>query len=533
MRKTVAILLAVSLLLCACAKTEPPAQSAAAPADSSAGSLSLPKVNEGESESAQSAANESAVTRSEPSSAAGKVELPPLESESETMRMIRLTVPYAEEYLQEGILVVEQDEGSETVELAGEDCPIVTLIGSDGDPASRRQFAYSHKIELLHEYDPAAPMWYNRWARDRFLTLEDFRNSVLSSGNYLVCYSYIGTRARIELPDDLGFSYLSGFKIADAAYMNFPFLRDVDTVIEGHGDEYYMIVPADPMATVSVNRMEGGDVAEVLYRSETGDPIIITSDMMTDDIRVVVVGNGGRSITFRPEMSSFANDEQTRETALNLGSYECLPMFGSSQVIIDMLLQKMPEYAEGGWELEIVPDRVEAIHGRPCWLIDCGYWYGNEFHTYDTVAISEDYRHVYYQEGDGWKEVLMEQPVRAEWASTMLQYIDDYDTFTVSETEPVVDVMFIASEGVRDFKVLSLMLTDWRDDGTPVFDETELYYQEWLGEKPLLVQMTFYGDIPNNGISFTDQNGVFHSYTVSVSGRDGELELTEYDGAKG
>jgi len=530
MKKTVAILFAVALaLLCACGKTRPPAQDAAAPAPQA--ELSLPAANGEQSKSAADAPAEN------PSEGASEMMRVPQaaaaspENESDAKQAIRKFVPEMDYYLRSGAVRIEQDDPNETVEVEGVLCPLVVLIGADGAEETRRSFAYDPETGALYEYDPAADTWYNRLRTPASLSLEELREEQEREG-YLVGYCYIGEQNRIELPDDIGFSYLSGYRIAPAAEAMYPFLGEIGEgdILTGQGDEYYVVVPTDPMATVSVNRMENGEVAEVLYRSEEGKPIVVTADSMKGDIQIGVVDNSGNAITFAPKMGYDAFDERTGRYAFRFGGYECLPMHGSSQLIFDMILEKMPEYAEGGWEMEIVPDQIADINCRPCWLVDMGAWYGNEFHAYNRYCVSEDKRHIYTVNADGaWEEVFYEIPVKAQWGEDALPELDAYDEFVASSAEPQAQVVFTADRELSRFSVLAIAIDTAAGDNVPVFTEQVLHTQETLTpDRPLVVTMTFYGDLPNNGISFVDESGMERRFAVSVSGRDGSLELTPY-----
>ena len=39
---------------------------------------------------------------------------------------------------------------------------------------------------------------------------------------------------------------------------------------------------------------------------------------------------------------------------------------------------------------------------------------------------------------------------------------------------------------------------------------------------------TFFGDLPNNGVSYVGEDGATRNFAVNVSGEDGSLMLTEF-----
>jgi len=104
-----------------------------------------------------------------------------------------------------------------------------------------------------------------------------------------------------------------------------------------------------------------------------------------------------------------------------------------------------------------------------------------------------------------------------------------HDVFVANTAEPQTGVLFAAKRPVKDFRVLALEFKEISSDGKPVFQIKELYTKDFLmPERPLLVKTTFFGSIPNNGISFTDTNGKTRYFSVSQSGMDGSVELGEF-----
>ncbi|MBO7319057.1 MAG: hypothetical protein J6V06_03440 [Clostridia bacterium] len=106
---------------------------------------------------------------------------------------------------------------------------------------------------------------------------------------------------------------------------------------------------------------------------------------------------------------------------------------------------------------------------------------------------------------------------------------DEYAVFTVDESEYSTKLLFMAEGTVTDFNFLSLLITDVDENGNMTFDSQSLYSSDVLTEdKPLEVTLTFYGDTPAYGISYKDAQGITKNYTVTISGEDGSLILSEY-----
>ena len=104
-----------------------------------------------------------------------------------------------------------------------------------------------------------------------------------------------------------------------------------------------------------------------------------------------------------------------------------------------------------------------------------------------------------------------------------------YETFTATES-PQTKIILSTNATVRDFKVLALSNGDVDDDGNMHFDVQELYTLDRLtADRPLVVSTTFYGLIPNNGISYVDETGATRTFAVDMSGEDGSLDVWEFD----
>ena len=89
--------------------------------------------------------------------------------------------------------------------------------------------------------------------------------------------------------------------------------------------------------------------------------------------------------------------------------------------------------------------------------------------------------------------------------------------------------MLLWEEPVADFRLLALELAGVNDAGNAAFDAEELFqYSALTPDRPLLLGLTFPGDIPSNGIAFTGADAVEHRYSLSVSGLDGSLVLAEF-----
>lgn len=133
------------------------------------------------------------------------------------------------------------------------------------------------------------------------------------------------------------------------------------------------------------------------------------------------------------------------------------------------------------------------------------------------------------------EETFVEAHLTAEWQKDV-KVLDACVSFTATEksacgitlSEMQTGVVFKTDHTIRDFKVLALTFVDIVD-GKAKFDVKELHtFSRLTPEQPLLLTTTFYGDIPNNGISYVDHTGKTRQFSVSESGKDGSVVLTEF-----
>lgn len=143
-------------------------------------------------------------------------------------------------------------------------------------------------------------------------------------------------------------------------------------------------------------------------------------------------------------------------------------------------------------------------------------FHGIEFTPFATLGVPEN-----TEEQSG-------PELKVEWSDNVLGQYENYTEFVADNSDYSSKVAFIAGKELKDFKVLSLFLEDITAEGEPVYSITEVYSQDKLKTNcPLVVTMTFVGDIPNYGISYVGSDGLTHKYTVGTSGYDGSLVLME------
>ena len=120
-----------------------------------------------------------------------------------------------------------------------------------------------------------------------------------------------------------------------------------------------------------------------------------------------------------------------------------------------------------------------------------------------------------------------EPAVQAHWAEDVLVGLSDYHEVSVSTAEPRARVLLSCEYAVKDFKVIGVEASPM--SGSLSYSTEELYaLDELTPDRPLLLNMTFYGLLPYYGVSYVDDSGETISYSINMSGKDGSVILTEF-----
>ena len=129
--------------------------------------------------------------------------------------------------------------------------------------------------------------------------------------------------------------------------------------------------------------------------------------------------------------------------------------------------------------------------------------------------------------GRGWVDLTdirtFNWPVSANFADEKLLESGNYHFFADDKNDYVVDVAFRAYEVLSFVTVYPLELTD---DGL-VSGEAVLYLEEFTPDKPMVVELSFPGDMSQYAIEFTTDQGAETYFRVYISGRNGTLVMDE------
>ena len=259
---------------------------------------------------------------------------------------------------------------------------------TDGMFRMVRRFAMSQDGTELYEYDARKDEWYLREPAQPVLTVERIRTDLLYS-DMIAGYAWTG----------------EGSVSAEWARIC-PWAADLP-LIDAGGTDVYLIVPGQDNTVTEVYRTENEENKELLYRSETGDPVLVRAgspDRIAE--AVIIITEGSRVMEIRP----YHLNEPVRwdaahdEAAMNFGSVDYLWTIEDDERIRKTLDAAVDDPGSSGLVMERgVHDTLELQY-RPCWVIHFGTQQNGRFTRERTYAVSDDYHYVYIYD-----------PVHDEW----------------------------------------------------------------------------------------------------------------------
>lgn len=232
------------------------------------------------------------------------------------------------------------------------------------------------------------------------------------------------------------------------------------------------------------------------------------------------------------------------------------------------LVDDKPQFVFEGWMRNYI-ERIEDNHFFGFGSNGAIYSITYAFHLsedgteviYDDYCFSyeknEDYTDVgFYRNTTGeWNPEVSEEMDEDEYWNKYDEYsqnkkpftfncLKDFDTnvpvFTVKEMEDLTGKEFVefgnetslshlqfeCTKTVEDFTLIRLTVEDMDDYGNVTFSYEPLLEQGLLeANVPFVANVTFMGDLPEYGITYTDHRGVLRVFGVEVSGMDGSLHL--------
>ena len=209
----------------------------------------------------------------------------------------------------------------------------------------------------------------------------------------------------------------------------------------------------------------------------------------------------------------------------------------------EVLTDESGSYTVYCWEPAFLADSTDAVPWVGGMYLDadgrvCAYEQYTYFVTKGESGDFPPYRFLFWDLYNGETEEAgkehalqrirqaFEPAIQARWAEDVLAGLSDYHEVSVSTAEPLARVLLSCEYAVKDFKVLGIEAS--MSSSLSFFTE-ELYALDELSpDRPLLLNMTFYGLLPYYGVSYVDDSGETISYSINMSGKDGSVILTEF-----
>ena len=210
----------------------------------------------------------------------------------------------------------------------------------------------------------------------------------------------------------------------------------------------------------------------------------------------------------------------------------------------EVLADESGSYTVYCWEPAFLADSTDAVPWVGGMYLDadgrvCAYEQYTYFVTKGETGNFPAYRFLFWDLYNGETEEAgkehalqrirqaFEPAVQAHWAEDVLDGISDYHEVSVSTAEPTARVLLSCEYAVKDFKVIGVETSPM--SGSLSYSTEELYaLDELTPDRPLLLNMTFYGLLPYYGVSYVDDSGETISYSINMSGKDGSVILTEF-----
>ena len=182
--------------------------------------------------------------------------------------------------------------------------PEEAILQNDmSDRASRDEAVDTQSVQYAFSQEAEASLG---WLRDRI----DFPMTMFGAA-YL---GYIG--GLFEEGFERGFAAWL-WETNEAMLRKYPFIAEIDAehIIGGAG-YLYCIVPVDENATLAINRVQWNaqtqqeEVTEVLYRSETGEPVLLFANLdgvaYEADTQVFITDNNGNTCEWYPSLDAMS-----------------------------------------------------------------------------------------------------------------------------------------------------------------------------------------------------------------------------------
>ncbi len=273
------------------------------------------------------------------------------------------------------------------------------------------------KMDVQTEFSEEAEQSLD-WLRDRM----DFPKTMFGA-------AYLGYTGETSVGDWLA-------EADQAMLQQYPFISEIDADhIIGSEGHLYCIVPVDENATVAINRVQWNEntytyeVAEVLYRSESGEPILLFANLdgvaYEADTQLWITDNAGNTCEWYPSLDAMS----------------CLaPCVSEAGEYLSF------DFTEYGWldapsELtQWLSDGYSGVYASGlggCWTTQATAWDTDRTANYYLWFFPEDEAggsvDVYWEyEGTDLSEVMWEEVWSGSWTITSVMDGPSYVTISLS-----------------------------------------------------------------------------------------------------
>lgn len=118
--------------------------------------------------------------------------------------------------------------------------------------------------------------------------------------------------------------------------------------------------------------------------------------------------------------------------------------------------------------------------------------------------------------------------VGANYAGKIYDNYDAFEKYIIDESEYSTEIVVYATDDVKDLRISKIYFEDVDEKGDFIFSSEGLYSYEKFGvDNPIILKLSFPGDTPAYGISFTDKDGAERNLGIGISGKDGSIELSD------
>ena len=197
-----------------------------------------------------------------------------------------------------------------------------------------------------------------------------------------------------------------------------------------------------------------------------------------------------------------------------------------------MSLNHCPEKA-GSWTVNQFARHFGEKQVRTAYCLDGGQTGEMVFRDrpYNHIDFGEERRvsdNLYFASAMGGIEILEPVPDRAALGLSLAAQIPpEVESFAAEEGEGAVDLLLSTDRRITSFTLLSLV---------PVEGENGLGFEAWpiytlpelTARRPLLLRLSFPGDLPAYGFSYVDPDGSSHRCAIGLSGEDGSPLFWEF-----